>query len=54
MKKKLRLRQWVKDTLTFIVLFVLFALAVGVMFMVDARFKQLCENGYARYCPVER
>lgn len=50
MKKKLRLRQWVKDALA-IILF--YALIVAGVIGLNARFGQLCENGYTNYCPVE-
>ena len=47
--KKLRLKQWVKDAIA-IILFYLIIVA-GVIGL-NARFNQLCENGYTRYCPI--
>lgn len=48
--KKLRLRQWVKNTIA-IILF--YGLIVGGVFLIDARYDQLCNDGYTQYCDVE-
>ena len=49
MKKKLRLKQWVKDAIAIILIALLM---LGGLLLIDARFKQLCNNGYTRYCPI--
>ena len=48
--KKLRLRQWVKNTIGI----VLFYLAIiGGVLLIDARWDDLCNEGYTQYCDVE-
>lgn len=48
--KKLRLRPWVKNTIGVILFYSL--IVVGCL-LIEARYDQLCENGYTQYCSVE-
>ena len=50
MKKKYKLKEWVKNTL---VIILIEAIMFGGLLLMDFRFKQLCNNGYTRYCFVE-
>ena len=48
--KKLRLRENVQNIIG-VALFYL--VLIGGVFLIDARYDQLCENGHTQYCDVE-
>ena len=50
MKKKIRLRKWVKITLAGIIVAGVLA---GGLTILSMRYNQLCKNGYDRYCLIE-
>ena len=49
--KKLKLRKEVKDTLI-VILF--YGLIVFGVISINNRYEQLCEDGYAQYCSIEK
>ena len=50
-KRKLRLREWVKNVIG-VTLFYL--MIIGGVILADARWDDLCNEGYTQYCDVEK